>query len=1006
MRIPSKKILTALLTVVLTTVCVLSGVLLSDHFGERPAAIPPEPETEIHLEALPMGAKATMPTPIRGTKLFLDEERQKQTDYDSLFSQMTDTGFNCIVLQQSRSTPAFSAATADEELAQIVSRARQAGLYSVIRVSGTDPEALSAFAQSCGADALILPDLYGAYLQQDAQSLDETIRSLDEAFRPTGVSALLWDIPFTAVQAQSSKTFMENLANALANVEGQGVYTEPITESNSSVVDFDQTLLAWKDYSENGILWISQSEDFTSAKSGYERIEEVLRQISSIYKQDDATPVSTVFCAFSDFSSDAECVRIVRSCMVEHTIPDSYLKSFAVTNHSRTSFTTDESKVTFAGESNPMYPLKCNGASVPVTDDGYFSVEYTLKPGKNTFAFTEQGKTYTYTVQYNMDLIRSITPSGKMSSPGGNTLEISVVAHRQATVYATLNGSRIPLTGSSALLSDTDSDRMDTTSDYVTFTGRYNLPESRATSISLGSIKAYASYQGMSDSITGATVTVTALEKVDPLPVVEEVKPSTTAVTTTAATTTSTTALTTEEAEDPSESETENDVSESDTENGSGTTGSSSTTKTTTTTTTTTTATTTAAPKLDPVITPYQNHGLAGTKRMCKIVTYYTETMPLSPLNDLSVPLSTPLPTGTFDFITGESSFDKYTYYNLGSGRRVYRKDVEVIEKAYTMPANTIFLVNSGTSGSHTDINLHLKWKVPFNSVLNGQNYVNDPKNKREYAVTSLNASSLDITFYYTADVSGQPNVTGSGVVSACEWIRNASSQTCTLRLHLRSASKFYGYSIGYNADDTLRISVKERASNSVSGKTVMLDPGHGGADGGATCVINSSSYCEASINLMLAEKTRAKLQAMGANVVMTRTSNVDPKLDGRKRIAREQRPDVFVSIHCDASSSSSGYGTTAFYYRPYSQPLAKAIHSQLVNAYVGSIYGTNKANIDRGTVFYPYSVTRIEECPSVLIECGYVTNLEECKILQSPKHQETIATAIANGIRDYFANN
>jgi N-acetylmuramoyl-L-alanine amidase len=122
--------------------------------------------------------------------------------------------------------------------------------------------------------------------------------------------------------------------------------------------------------------------------------------------------------------------------------------------------------------------------------------------------------------------------------------------------------------------------------------------------------------------------------------------------------------------------------------------------------------------------------------------------------------------------------------------------------------------------------------------------------------------------------------------------------------------------------------------------------------------------------------------------------------------MARTNNPDIFVSIHLDSAASSSGYGTTAFYYRPYSYALAKSIHTHLVNTYVQNIYGTQKSTIDRGTVFYPYSVTRIEECPSVLIECGYVSNLEECRILQNSKHQDSIATAIANGIRDFFASN
>ena len=604
-------------------------------------------------------------------------------------------------------------------------------------------------------------------------------------------------------------------------------------------------------------------------------------------------------------------------------------------------------------------------------------------------------------MQYNLDLIRSISPSGTLTTPGGSALEISVIAHRRANVYATLNGSRITLSGSDALMTGGDGGQIDSNSDYVTYTGKYNLPESAAESLSLGTIQAFASYNGMSDSITGAKVTVTAAEKVEMLPVVEEPKTTTTTLKTTTAPTT----VPVSEAEE-SESDTDADESESGTESAGKTTSKPYVSAPTTTTTTTESSTngTTGSQNLGPVITPYQNHGIAGTKRMCVVKTYYTETMPLSPLNDLSVPLSTPLLQGTFDFITGESSFDTYTYYNLGSGRRLYRKDVEVIERAYAMPANAITLVSSGTSSGSTDINLHLKWKVPFNSELNGQRYINDPKNRREYAVTALNANSLDITFYYTSDASGQPNVTGSGVISSCEWVRSASAQTYTLRLHLRNAARFYGYSYSYNSDDTLRISVKERASASVSGKTIMLDPGHGGSDGGASCAVNSGTYNEAKIALSISEKVRSKLQNMGANVIMTRTSNTDLKLDARKRMARQNRPDVYVSIHCDAATSSSAYGTTGYYYRSYSQALAKCIHSQLVSAYVNTLYGSQKSTIDRGTVFYPFSVTRIEECPSVLIEVGYITNLTECKMLQNSANQDTLASAIANGIRDYFA--
>ena len=968
----SKKIGIFFLTVTLLGICILGGLLKSNRFGKSVPADASETETEIVMQALPEGKKANIPQVIRGTKSFLATDPLS----GDAMQQIAETGFNCVVFLPSRTDSAFAPQADTALLSEAVSAARGKGLYTAVRVNVPEStDTLSAFAAQTGADSLILcGSLYSA----------DELRALQESLTPTCVSSVLADTPFADSDSALSALLDQGLLD--------GIYTEPDTSAKSD--SFDSTLQSLKDCSSGRLLWVSQSEKFVSDKSGFDRLSEVMRQISAIFRSDEDAPVSTVFCAFSDFSADDECRRIVRTCMTEHILPDNFLKDFKITSPKSTSVTTDESKITFNGECNPLYPLTCNQKAVAVTQDGFFAAEYTLQVGKNTFTFTHRGKSYTYNVTYQMDLIKSISPSGSLSTPGGNVLEISVVAHRSASkVYATLNGTTIPLTGSNALLGDENNDSLDTSSDFVTYSGKYNLPESTSKNFSLGAIKAFASYHGISDSITGAVVTITAAQKIEALPVVEESKkPESTTSTTT---TTTTIASTTDETDDS-----ETDLSETQ--------PSSSPISAATTTTAQPSVTTSAsaAQKPDPVITPYNYNGVAGRKRMCVVTKYYAETMPLSPLNDLSVPLTTPLLTGTFDFITGESSFDSYKYYNLGSGRRVYRKDVEVIENAYAMPANTITLVSSGTASDKTNICLHLKWKVPFNAVLNGQGYINDPQNGREYAVTKLSAKSLDLTFYYTAEATGLPNVASSGVISSSEWVRSASAQTCTLRLYLRNAAKFYGYSVSYNADDTLQISIKERTSLSLSGKTVMLDPGHGGTDGGAPCAVNGTVYNEAKINLSIAKKVKEKLSAKGASVLMTRTADSgNPTLEDRKKMARQNNPDVFVSIHCDSAASSSAYGTSAFYYRPYSYGLASSIHTQLVGTYINQIYGTNKSTIDRKTIFFPYSVCRIEECPSVLIECGYVSSLEECRILQTAKHQDSLAAAIAAGIEKYFSN-
>ena len=1005
MKIASKKIYIAVLAVLLTAFCAIGGVLLSGHLSKS-TDVPQEPTEEISLDALPVGEKVAPPLPVRATRIYISED----ADLTDSMQDIVSTGFNGVVFLGSRKVPALSVENA-ETLRPMIAAARAAGLYTSVMLEYTqDTAALSAFAASCGTDGLIFRDLYNALAG------DVMPGNLRTALEPTSVSTVLADLPFTALRAAEGEKMLDTLRTLFRDGILDGIYTESVTASDSTLVDYDATLAGWKTAIPDKQLWIGQSEDFVNAAGGSACVAEPLKQLSAVLKTPE---LSAVFCAFADFNRDAEALQTVRSCLQNGPLAEVYFKAFRVTNHKDTSFTTNESKVTFTGECSPKDKLTCNGKTVPVTEDGFFSVEYGLSVGKNTFVFYDGAQKYTYNVQYVLDLIRSITPDGSLSSPGGAALEIAVVAHRKASVYATLNGTKIALVGSNALMDDSEGGGMTTASDYVTFTGTFKLPASSSKAVSLGSIKAYASYQGITDSVTGARVSVTANAKIEALPVLPETPASsstafTTARTTLAPTTTTTTKpTTTATTSEPAESAENTDLSESEPISE---TQSSTTQKTTASTTQTTTkpttgtqsqsSATTAAPKLDPVITPYSYNGIAGTKRMCVIKTYYTETMPLSPLNDLSVPTSTPLLTGTFDFITGESSYGSYTYYNLGSGRRVYRKDVEVIEKAYAMPANTITVIHSGTSGSSTSMNLHLKWKVPFNVELRGQKYINDPKNGRVYAVSALNANSLDITFCYTAKAVGVPDVTASGVIQSCEWLQSASAQTATLRLYLRNASRFYGYSVSYNADNTLHISIKEKNGASVSGKTVMLDPGHGGSDGGAPCAVNSSTWNEAKINLAIAQKVRTKLQAMGADVMMTRTANTDLTLENRKKTARQNNPDVFVSIHCDAAESSGAYGTSAYYYRAYSQSLGKAIHARLVTSYVNTLYGTNKSTIDRGTIFYPFSVCRIEECPSVLIECGYVSNLNECKILQSTSAQETIAAGIANGINDYFANN
>ena len=184
-----------------------------------------------------------------------------------------------------------------------------------------------------------------------------------------------------------------------------------------------------------------------------------------------------------------------------------------------------------------------------------------------------------------------------------------------------------------------------------------------------------------------------------------------------------------------------------------------------------------------------------------------------------------------------------------------------------------------------------------------------------------------------------------------------------------------------------------------------MIDPGHGGYDGGASCVVSSSTWSEKKLNLSIAQKVAEYLEKEGANVIMTRTSDNFLSLSSRNALVRSRLPDLFISIHCDSSGSASAYGTSAYYYRAYSQPLAKCIHQAVVSAYKDNIYaGRNMPNIDRGTGFYAYRVARVEECPAVLIEYGFVSNTAECQALENASNRDALARATVTGIKNYIA--
>ncbi|MCR5150274.1 MAG: N-acetylmuramoyl-L-alanine amidase, partial [Clostridiales bacterium] len=373
-----------------------------------------------------------------------------------------------------------------------------------------------------------------------------------------------------------------------------------------------------------------------------------------------------------------------------------------------------------------------------------------------------------------------------------------------------------------------------------------------------------------------------------------------------------------------------------------------------------------------------------------------------------------PLVKDTQDYVTGIAKYDGDTYYilscgakvplsyedNNGKGSKTKVTDVAITE-GYIMPPNTIRLVSCESNDGEAVMKFDLNRKVPFIARLTGQSY-SDYKVGRKVAVSESNATGLQIVFYDTVSAKGSFSFTDTVIRNASFSVKN---KTATLSIGFKAAGRFYGYHYEYDKDGYLILSFKKKPA-SLKGAVVMLDPGHGGGDSGAVCVATSSAFKgEKDINLAIAKTVKSILEDKGASVIMTRTSDKFVSLTERTEMCHKYNPDLFISIHCDSASSSSSRGTSAYYYRAYSQPLAKSIHSSLVNTYKANIYGSNDSAISKGTSFYAFRVERVEECPSVLIEYGFVSNLRECSLLQNSTVRYSLAQATVNGIEKYIKN-
>lgn len=261
-------------------------------------------------------------------------------------------------------------------------------------------------------------------------------------------------------------------------------------------------------------------------------------------------------------------------------------------------------------------------------------------------------------------------------------------------------------------------------------------------------------------------------------------------------------------------------------------------------------------------------------------------------------------------------------------------------------------------------------------------------------AFTKLSGSTLTVDLGPVTSMAPLQLPTGALATSAQVIVK---AQRAKLILTVPTEAKLAGHWVELTKNGLIlhlkRPFVVKNDSRPLMGLKVMIDPGHGGKDPGAVS-FQGVQYSEKHINLDASLKLRTALQLLGAEVIMTRTQDVDLTLQQRLRLSYQHKPDFFISMHANSIGPEVNIANIFGFSAHYSDPIALKSSNALVNMVTKNL--TRKSRGVKRDNFY---VVRGTWAPSVLLETGFVPNPLEFDWLSDSTQQLQLADALAKGI-------
>lgn len=265
----------------------------------------------------------------------------------------------------------------------------------------------------------------------------------------------------------------------------------------------------------------------------------------------------------------------------------------------------------------------------------------------------------------------------------------------------------------------------------------------------------------------------------------------------------------------------------------------------------------------------------------------------------------------------------------------------------------------------------------------------------RPATVNKPDPSTIEVVLPGVVATLPEGFLTQNEAVSLIEVRTEPKQSVITVHLSLPMGAELSSQASGVS----LVLSRPGNVNGKLAGKTIVVDPGHGGTDSGAT----SGGFREKDLTMIVSKALSRKLADAGATVVLTRQQDVYVPLLERNRISERNRADLFVSVHINSTGGrATTSGGIAFFHQ---QDWVSKLMAECIQHEVGKVAGVPNLGVwsDRRIHKSGFSVLRNSAIPAVLLELGFINHPRDRARLVQPQFAGKVADAIVTGLRAFL---